>query len=181
MTGSDHTSRTLLLSKKSPGKILINRGSNSNIDLEANDITTGHSQIKAFDLTNLTSTSPPYDFVSDGLLLGWGLRNDVGIDEHPLTGGVYSVENSADQILRNDVDIHSDNPAEELNFLGYLNGTASSNQGRNFGYPNCFTAWNSSVIPIFNGTVGGQFAIGQFAPFPAPPPFSLDSLFQPTC
>jgi glucose/arabinose dehydrogenase len=160
MAGSDHTSRTLLLSQKAPGIILINRGSNSNIDPEAADITTGHSQIKAFNLTNLTSTSDPYDFNTAGLLLGWGLRNDVGIDEEPLTGGIYSVENSADQIERNGVDIHSDNPAEELNFLGYLNGTTSPNQGRNFGYPSCFTAWNTSAIPHFNGTVGTQFGIG---------------------
>jgi glucose/arabinose dehydrogenase len=160
MAGSDHTSRTLLLSKKAPGLIVINRGSNSNIDPEASSITTGHSQVKAFNLTNATGT--PYDFNTNGLLLGWGLRNDVGIDEEPLYGGIYSVENSADQISRNDVDIHSNNPAEELNFLGYLNGTYSANQGRNFGYPECFTAWNTSAIPNFNGTVGQQFAIGKW-------------------
>lgn len=158
MAGSDHTSRTLLLSRKAPGMMLINRGSNSNLDELAADISTGHSQIRAFNITNATQ---PYDFNTAGLLLGWGLRNDVGIAEHPITGGIYSVENSADQVNRSDVDIHENNPAEKLNFLGYLNGTYSTNQGRNFGYPKCFAAWNASAIPDFKGTTGDQFAIGE--------------------
>lgn len=157
MSGSDHTSRTLLLSKKAPGLMLINRGSNSNLDTDAADITTGHSQIKAFNVTNSTGS---YDFNRDGLLLGWGLRNDVGIDEEPTQGGIYSVENSADNVERSNDDIHDNNPAEKLNFLGYLNGTYSPNQGRNFGYPQCFAAWNASAIPNFSGRTGEQFAIG---------------------
>lgn len=63
-------------------------------------------------------------------------------------------------LLNQHIDIHEDNPAEKLNFLGYLNGTFSSNQGRNFGYPRCFSAWKPSTIPNFNGTIGGsQFAV----------------------
>ena len=161
MTTSDHTTRTLLLPRFAPGLMVVTRGSTSNIDPLADDISTGHSQVKAFNLTNMTST--PYDFDTDGLLLGWGLRNDVGIDEEPTTGGIYTVENSVDQMTRNGQDIHQNNPAEEMNFLGYLNGTYSSNQGRNFGYPECFTAWDTSAIPAFNGTVGEQFAIGNLS------------------
>ena len=158
MTNSDHTTRTLLLSKSAPGLLVVTRGSTSNIDPLAESLATGHSQIKAFNLTNMTSS---YDFNRDGMLLGWGLRNDVGIDEDPITGGIYSVENSVDEMTRNGVDIHQTNPAEELNFLGYLNGTTSSNQGRNFGYPECYTAWDVSTIPDFSGQVGEQFAIGK--------------------
>ncbi|KAK0268334.1 hypothetical protein LTR35_015628 [Friedmanniomyces endolithicus] len=159
MTTSDHTTRTLLLPQHAPGLLVVTRGSTANIDPLAEDITTGHSQIKAFNLTNQTST--PYDFDTTGLLLGWGLRNDVGIAEEPLSGGLYSVENSVDQMSRLGVDIHQNNPGEEMNFLGYLNGTYSSNQGRNFGYPECYAAWNVSAIPEFNGTDGMQFAIGS--------------------
>ncbi len=158
MTNSDHTTRTLLLSKAAPGMLIVTRGSTSNIDSLAENIATGHSQIKAFNMTNMTSA---YDFQTDGLLLGWGLRNDVGIDEDPITGALYSVENSVDEMTRNGVDIHQSNPGEELNFLGYLNGTQSSNQGRNFGYPMCYSAWNTDTIPDFNGEVGEQFAIGR--------------------
>ena len=100
-----------------------------------------------------------YSFGEDGLRLGWGLRNSVGISEHPQTGGLYSVENSVDD-LRTGQDIHQNNPGEELNFHGYLNGTMYPPQGSNYGYPQCFAAWSVSEIPM-NGnlTVGSQFAI----------------------
>ena len=158
MTTSDHTTRTLLLPQHAPGLLVVTRGSTSNLDVEAEDITTGHSQIKAFNLTNQTTA---YDFNADGLLMGWGLRNEVGIDEDPNTGGIYGVENSVDEMVRQGNDIHQNNPGEELNFLGYLNGTFSENLGRNFGYPECFSAWDPSIIPDFNGEVGTQFAIGD--------------------
>lgn len=158
MSNTDHVSRTLLLSKKAPGTLVISRGSTSNIDPEASDITSGHSQIKSFNLLNRTRI---YDFVNDGLLLGWGLRNDVGVDEHPSTGGIYSVENSADDITRDGVDVHLNNPAEELNYLGSLLANTSPNQGRNFGYPSCFSAWNVSELnDNSNITVGSQFSNG---------------------
>ena len=108
----------------------------------------------------MKNMSGPYDFNTDGLLLGWGLRNDVGLDEEPTTGGIYSVENSVDEMTRNGKDIHNTNPGEELNFLGYLNGTSSSAQGSNFGYPECYAAWDASTIPDFDGQTGDQFSIG---------------------
>ncbi|KAK5738728.1 hypothetical protein LTR17_005861 [Elasticomyces elasticus] len=158
MTNSDHTTRTLLLLQHAPGLLVVTRGSTSNLDIEAADLSTGHSQVKAFNLTNQTDT---YNFNTNGLLLGWGLRNDVGLAEEPISGGIYTVENSVDEMEREGQDIHENNPGEELNFLGYLNGTESPNQGRNFGYPECYSAWNVSAIPDFNGTVGDQFAIGD--------------------
>jgi len=156
MTTTDHTTRTLLLPEHAPGLLVVTRGSTANIDPDASDLASGHSQVKAFNLANQTG---PYDFDADGLLLGWGLRNDVGVAEEPLTGGIYTVENSADELWRQDTDIHADNPAEELNFLGYLNGTSSPTQGRNFGYPACFAAWNATALPAFTGHVGDQFAV----------------------
>ena len=164
MTTSDHTTRTLLLSRKARGLLLVTRGSTSNIDGLAEIIGSGHSQVKAFNLTNSTR---PYNFNTDGMLLGWGLRNDVGVDEEPVHGGIYSVENSADEIIRTGHDIHQNNPAEEMNFLGYLNqstspdGRQSRNQGQNFGYPSCFTAWDVGGITDFNGQIGTQFSLGQ--------------------
>lgn len=159
MSNSDHTTRTLLLSQKVPGLLLVSRGSTSNIDPLAEQINSGHSQIKAFNISNV---SQPYDFSNSGTLLGWGLRNSVGVAEHPETGGIFSVENSADDVERDGVDIHQNNPGEELNFHGYLNGTAYYAQGQNYGYPTCFTVWNISEIPD-NGnlTIGSPFAIGN--------------------
>ena len=131
MTTSDHTTRTLLVPQRVNGLLVVSRGSTENIDPIAEQLSSGHSQIRAFNLTNITSQG--YNFDTDGLRLGWGLRNSVGVAEHPTTGGIYAVENSADQITRDGVDVHQNNPGEEMNFLGYLNGTQYANQGANFG------------------------------------------------
>ena len=157
MSGTDHSTRTLLLAQKAPGMMVVSFGSLSNLDLSATNVDSGTASVKAFNLTNLTST---YTYQTDGILLGWGLRNEVGLAEHPITGGIWGVENSADQVIRYDVDVHATNPGEELNFLGYLNGTNSQNQGSNFGYPWCLSTWDPMVLPQNeNLGVGTQFAI----------------------
>lgn len=168
MSGSDHTTRTLLYSNFSDSTLVITRGSTANIDPDTLEIASGHSQIKSFSLTD-PATSSNASFDSVGNLLGWGLRNDVGIAEHPVTGGLWSVENSVDQLNRSGVDIHANNPAEELNFLGYLNNASApstaylrdnANLGLNFGYPQCFAAWDASAVPDYPGLqTGQQFAI----------------------
>jgi glucose/arabinose dehydrogenase len=158
MAGSDHVTRTLLLSEKVKDMLIISRGSDSNVDLIAADISSGHSQIRAFNISELTD-GQNFTYASDGLRLGWGLRNSVGVAEHPITGGIWSVENSADDLRRNGVSIRQENPAEELNFHGYLNGTKDVRQGANFGYPQCYAVWNSTALPQnTNLPVGAQFA-----------------------
>ena len=159
MTTEDHTTRTLLLSQKANGLLVISRGSTANIDPEAEVLSSGHSEVKAFNLTNITSGG--YDFDTEGLRLGWGLRNSVGVGEHPVTGGIYAVENSVDQLTRNGQDVHEDNPGEEMNFLGYLDGMEYADEGRNFGYPYCFSAWVPADIPDgADLVVGSPFAAG---------------------
>ena len=154
-----HTTRTLLMSQKVPGMLLVSRGSVGNIDLQTLDVTTGVSTIKAFNVNNMTSSA--YEHAPSGMLLGWGLRNSVGIAEEPVSGGIYSVENSVDNLMRSGKLVKENNPGEEMNFHGYLNGTARKVQGANYGYPSCFTAWNTSEIPDYLGMVGQQFAIGD--------------------
>ncbi|KAJ8109148.1 hypothetical protein OPT61_g7671 [Boeremia exigua] len=154
-----HVSRTLLLSRNVPGMLLVSRGSGPNVDIRALDKSTAISTIKAFNITNATSEG--YSFINDGLLLGWGLRNSVGVGEDPVTGGIFSVENSVDNFQRGTVLINENNPGEEMNFHGYLNGTEYEQQGGNYGYPTCYAAWNVSEIPDNEGiSVGSQFAIG---------------------
>jgi glucose/arabinose dehydrogenase len=160
MSNDDHTTRTLLMSEKEPGTLVVCRGSNSNIDLEAEDLASGHSQIKAFNTNNLTDASSPYDFNTEGRLLGWGLRNSVGVAEEPLHGGVYSVENGADDVDRDGVDIHENNPGEEMNYHGFLNAS-TADQGGNYGYPLCYALWNTSVPDLGTMTVGSQFTLEQ--------------------
>lgn len=130
------------------------------MDTNALDISTGVSTIKAYNLTN--NTDSVYNFAEDGLLLGWGLRNSVGVAEDPISGGIYSVENSVDNFERSGQNIHQNNPGEEMNFHGYLNGTGFDGQGGNYGYPSCYAAWDVSEIPDNEGIdVGTQFAIGD--------------------
>lgn len=157
-----HSTRTLMMSRKVYGMLLVSRGSMSNLDPAALDKSTGVSTIKAFNISAKRGTSQPYSFRKDGTLLGWGLRNSVGVAEHPETGGIYSVENSVDNIERSGRNIHQNNPGEEMNFHGYLNGTKTPEQGGNYGYPQCFAAWDVGEIPDNAGIqVGTQFAIGD--------------------
>ncbi|KAG8531394.1 uncharacterized protein KY384_003023 [Bacidia gigantensis] len=154
MDNTDHNTRTLLISPSAPNNLVVSRGSNANIDPGAADVTAGRSQIKAFDLTKLPTGG--YDFITDGLRLGWGLRNSVGVAEHPVTHGIYSVENSVDEFDRDGVDVHQDNPGEEMNFHGTILDNAFKNQGGSYGYPNCFAAWLVSALPNNEGLVTGS-------------------------
>jgi glucose/arabinose dehydrogenase len=157
MSGTDHSTRTLLLAQRAPGMLVVSFGSLSNLDLSATNVDSGTASVKAFNLTDFNNT---YTYQTDGVLLGWGLRNEVGLAEHPITGGIWGVENSADQVTRYNVDVHATNPGEELNFLGYLNGTSSGNEGTNFGYPWCLSAWDPAALPQNQDIqVGTQFAI----------------------
>lgn len=158
MTNSDHVTRTLLLSKKQPEILLVSRGSGENIDDLAAQQSSGISQIRAFNLSALEA-GKVYDYPSQGVSLGWGLRNSVGVAEHPVTGGIYSVENSADQLRRQSTDIHEENPGEELNFHGTLNTTPSTPP--NYGYPHCFALWDTSIPSPGSLTVGSQFALSD--------------------
>ena len=157
MANGDHDTRTLLISNFVLNRLVVSRGSNDNLDYGTESLASGRSQIRSFDLTNV----PPggYDFATSGTRLGWGLRNSVGMAEHPLTGGLFSVENSCDNFARNGQDVHNDNPGEELNYHGPVGANNYVARGRNFGYPDCFAAWNPSTIPLNSYLrVGTQFS-----------------------
>ena len=68
MNTNDHTTRTLVVSEKVKNMLLVSRGSTSNIDPLASNISTGHSQIKAFNLESVPTNG--YQFDTDGLRLG---------------------------------------------------------------------------------------------------------------
>lgn len=156
MSNSDHTTRTLLMSRQQPDLLLVSRGSDENEDADAEQKNSGHSQIRSFNISDLSSGDDAYDFL-DGKVLGWGLRNSVGVAEHPETGGIWSVENSVDEMTRDGKDIHENNPAEELNFHGYLNGS-TSDQGGNYGYPYCYALWSTKNVPNLGDlSIGDQF------------------------
>ena len=160
MSNNDLTTRTLVMSRKQPGMLLVSRGSAEDFDVDALDKSTGLAQLKAFDVSNLTSSSQPYNFNSQGRLLGWGLRNAVGVGEHPITGGIYSLDQGVDGMMRSGKDIHENNPGEELNFHGYLN-SSTEHQGGNYGYPSCFAVWDTAVPDNSGLVVGDQFPMMQ--------------------
>jgi len=70
---------------------------------------------------------------------------------------LWGVENSADNLSRTingtTTDVHTDNPAEELNFLGEV--TSPNNNW--YGYPVCFTVWRPNAFPDRVFQVGQQF------------------------
>lgn len=158
MSSGGHVTRSILIPGANPDLLLISVGSDGNFDQGTREYSSGRSQIRGFNWKDLLSRSVVYS--KSGTNFGWGLRNSVGLRDDK-KGQLWSVENSADNIERNGVDIHKDNPGEELNFHGSVRDTRTSR--RNYGYPVCFTAWNPSVIPDHGGIQRGQ----QFSLDPA--------------
>jgi hypothetical protein len=75
------------------------------------------------------------------------------------------VENASDEIHRtidgHSIDIHTDNPAEEINYLG----DPSKENTQWYGYPTCYTIWKPSAITDRNFTVGDQFVLAPNSTF----------------
>lgn len=154
MSSGGHSTRTILIPKNNPELLVVSRGSNENLDYGALDIRNGRSQIRVFNM----SEAETFEFNSKGHILGCGLRNSVGIGEDNL-GRIWAIENSADNVERDNRDIHQRNPAEELNFLGYPNATT-----RNFGYPSCFAVGDiSSFLDNTSLQLGDQFVFSPNA------------------
>ena len=157
MDNPDHSTRTLLKSRFDDKTLFVSRGSDDNIDFGSASLDSGRSQIRAFDLTAVPSGG--YNYATTGKRIGWGLRNSVGVAEHPTTGGIYSVENSADNIKRDGVDVHETNPGEEMNYHGTLLDNKFAGQGGNYGYPTCLSAFDVAALPSNKGLrVGSPFA-----------------------
>ncbi|KAF6824212.1 glucose sorbosone dehydrogenase [Colletotrichum plurivorum] len=156
MANNDQTTRTLVMSGASRNWLVVSRGVDENFDMDALDSSTGHAQVKAFDLSK--SGNDPYDFNTDGKLLGWGIRNAVAVAEDPATGNVWAMDNSIDDITRNGVDIHDNNPGEELNILGAV---ANETEAGNYGYPRCFAVWDTTIPLNDSLKVGDQFSMEQ--------------------
>lgn len=78
---------------------------------------------------------------------------------------VWGVENSGDQLTRNangrSVDIHIDNPAEELNYLG----DPSKSNEQWYGYPTCWAVGDPTVITDKTFKVGQQIVIAPNSTF----------------
>ncbi|KAF3927783.1 hypothetical protein ABW20_dc0100663 [Dactylellina cionopaga] len=147
---SGHTTRTLYASTKNPDLLLVSWGSDGNFDYGTSNINTGRSQIRGFSISQVSNS--PIAFNAGGTVFGWGLRNSVGIGED-LAGGIWSVENSADNIVRNGQDVHNNNPGEELNYHGLATDTSARG---NYGYPDCLAVWQLGDLPNNSGLATGR-------------------------
>lgn len=85
--GGFHLSRTLLVPKSQPDVLLVQRGSDGNIDTAAAQIDTARSQIRIFKISEIQNAAVDY---TKGEVLAWGLRNTVGFGEDP-RGGIVSL------------------------------------------------------------------------------------------
>ena len=156
----DHITRTLLFASRQKNTLIVSRGSESNVDMASLDLSTGHCQIKSFAVQNISDIAQ--NFNTTGKLLGWGLRNSVGVAEHPLTGGIYSVEMGMDYATRDGKDISQNNPGDEMNYHGIIGKVNDLNQGLNHGYPYCHAAWDLGSIPNRGDlVVGNQLLVGD--------------------
>jgi len=154
--GGAHLTRTLLIAPHKPNLLVVSHGSNDNLDNAAINPATARAIIKVFDLAAIPSGG--YNYVSQGWNAGYGLRNEVGMafDGNNM---LWGVENSGDNIARtvNGVsrDVHIDNPAEELNYIGDV--TKPNNQW--YGYPTCWPVWKPSDFTDTTFKVGDTFAL----------------------
>ncbi|KAF2872359.1 cellobiose dehydrogenase-like protein [Massariosphaeria phaeospora] len=155
VTGMDnrgHVTRTLTIPPKHPNLLIVSHGSNDNFDFESGNMKVGRSSIKAYDMTQVPTDG--YNYASGGQQLGYGLRNSVGL-AFDSDGMLWAVENSSDEIHRGTVDIHVDNPADELNFIG----DPSKENTQWYGYPTCYTVWKPDFITDRVFSVGDQFVM----------------------
>ena len=86
--GGFHLSRTLLVPKAAPDVLVVQRGSDGNIDTAAGQVETARSQIRVFKISEIQSAAVDY---TKGEVLGMGLRNSVGFGEDPKGGIVRGI------------------------------------------------------------------------------------------
>ncbi|KAG8680742.1 hypothetical protein FRC11_002063, partial [Ceratobasidium sp. 423] len=117
----DHVTRTLLLQSGANGQseyLNVSHGSAGNFDETAVNCYQPMEMLAL--LKSVVSPSPTKTAHSglqpgQGAVLAWGVRNSVGIALSKDGKDLWGIENSSDDIVWRDVDVHVDNPAEELN------------------------------------------------------------------
>lgn len=88
-----HSTRNLLVVPSQPNMVLLQVGSNANLDMAAADKATGRAIIKIFDMSKAPAAG--YNYKTDGEVFAYGLRNEIGFITDP-NGIVWGVENSGD-------------------------------------------------------------------------------------
>lgn len=165
VTGMDsgiHSTRNVMVAPKAPNLLLVQVGSNANLDMATVTPAGGRANIKIFDMTKTPTGG--HNFKTGGETYGYGLRNEIGFVADP-NGHFWGVENSADDHTRTvngqRRDIHNNNPAEELNYLG----DPATVRDAWYGYPTCFAVWNPADITDKKLKTGDNFVLAPNASF----------------
>ena len=137
------------------GFLYVHSGSAGNITHEsANPIgeyDTTRSLIRRFDLSKLDPTKP-FEWLT-GEIVTSGLRNANGFRRNETTKKIYAVVNGLDNVTHKGVDVHQDNPGEQVLEIA---------AGKKYGYPFCYTA--QRVVDGTNVMVPGtQLANADYA------------------
>ena len=93
MSSSGHVTRTVQVVPNAPNLVILQVGSNSNWDYQSGNPATARACVKVFDVTKAPANG--YNYPTEGQMLGYGLRNEVGLTFDP-NGMVWGVENSGD-------------------------------------------------------------------------------------
>lgn len=87
------------------------------------------SLIRRFDLSKF-DPAKPFEWLT-GEVVTQGLRNANGFKRNETTKKIYAVVNGLDDVAYKKVDVHNENPGEQIVEIA---------KGNKFGYPFCFTA-----------------------------------------
>lgn len=155
MEGKESITRTLFVHGD---YIMVSVGPQDKLDTGATDINTGRSAVKFFSLSDTNVRTVPYDYPEEGQVLGWGLRNSVGLTVNPKTSDIWTVENSVDSFKRRGKEVGQDNPGEELNYHGKADEIFSNGSyvAPNYGFPFCAAIWDVQSLPDNNGLDTGE-------------------------
>lgn len=93
MDSGIHSSRNVLVVKSQPNMVLVQVGSNANLDMQSAQPATGRAIIKIFDMSKAPAAG--YNYKTQGEVFAYGLRNEIGFVQDP-AGVVWGVENSGD-------------------------------------------------------------------------------------
>jgi glucose/arabinose dehydrogenase len=111
------------------GYLYVHSGSAANYAApKSPDYDDERSLIRRYPLSTFVSGTP-FAWLS-GEVVTTGLRNANGFTKNAF-GRMYAVVNGLDDVTYQGVNVHNDNPGEQVLEIG---------MGKNFGYPYCFTA-----------------------------------------
>jgi glucose/arabinose dehydrogenase len=97
MDSGIHSTRNVLVVPSEPNMILLQVGSNANLDMASAQKETGRAIIKMFDMSKVPEGG--WNYKTDGVTFAYGLRNEIGFTPDP-QGIIWGVENSGDVSYR---------------------------------------------------------------------------------